>query len=120
MSTLDLQVQTRAEINQKLKLILNVEDYWHCWYNDRPSSLRLSENGYKKFIELLRVKSYDFTLKTPFTNIVLVQLERCLTKPYYIPNRKKIILFGEDEAMMLMLHSENLENYLNTLYTNRD
>lgn len=123
MSILDIQRKTRKEITKILTEFSSQnnhkDDFLNWWFTPSQHSLRLTQNGYRILTESLSVKSYEFEIKKSLTNLVLVQLERCLTQPYYVVNRTKIALFNEKEAIMLMLHGENLENYLNTLYNNR-
>ncbi len=49
------------------------------------------------------------------TNLMLLQLDRLMTAPYYIRSRHFLELFGEADAIMLNLHANNLAQYLNTL-----
>ena len=49
------------------------------------------------------------------TNRMLLQLDHLMTAPYYIGSRKQIQLFGEADAIMLQLHSNNLAQYLENL-----
>jgi hypothetical protein len=42
-------------------------------------------------------------------------LERHFTGPYFIISPLAIVLFGETEVMMLALHGNNLQQYLDNL-----
>jgi hypothetical protein len=54
------------------------------------------------------------------TNMQLLQLDRLIKAPYFIKSRKQIDLMGEEDAMMLSLHGNNLKQYLDNLATNSD
>jgi len=66
------------------------------------------------------MQSYEFELAEELTNLNLLQLERYLKGPYYLLKRQKIIVFEEEEALMLTLHGNNLKSYLENLESNHD
>ena len=81
------------------------------WRNiSNPDSLRLTDQARKK----LTLPSYQFKIDT-MTNLQILQLDHLMTAPYYIKNRRTIELFGEQDAMMLSLHANNLKQYLDNL-----
>jgi hypothetical protein len=86
------------------------------WKNPTDAnSLRLSLAGLQFVKANLRLASYDFELPEELTNQQLLQLERQFKSMYYLLKRQKIIVFEEEEAMMLTLHSGNLKAYLDSI-----
>jgi hypothetical protein len=86
------------------------------WVNPTDdSSLRLTLAGLQFVKANLKMQSYDFELTEELTNYSLLQLERYLKGPYYLLKRKKIIVFEEEEALMLTLHGNDLKGYLDNL-----
>ena len=49
----------------------------------------------------------------------MLQLERLLDQPYYIPTYKRILVLDETTAVMLQLHAGNLAQYLDNLQENQ-
>lgn len=85
------------------------------WFNIADNhSLRLTMEGYRFVTEKLKLQSYEFELEKPLSNKNLLQLERYFQSIYYLI-QKKIVVFDEQEAMMLTLHSSDLPNYLRDL-----
>ncbi len=86
------------------------------WINPTdPNSLRLSLYGLQFIKANLKLESYEFELSEEISNHNLLQLERLFGGMYYLLKRKKIIVFEEQEAMMLTLHGNNLNSYLDNL-----
>lgn len=86
------------------------------WINPTdPDSLRLTLYGLQFVKANLNLQSYEFKLDEELTNHNLLQLERLFKGMYYLLKRQKIIVFEEEEAVMLTLHGNNLQNYLNNL-----
>jgi hypothetical protein len=48
-------------------------------------------------------------------NRTLIQMSRLLTCPYYIPKPDELFLLGEQETVLLKLHADNLQQYLDNL-----
>ena len=67
-------------------------------------------------MQVLKIKPYEFDFGLPLSNRNLLQLERFFQSMYYI-NKQKIIVFEEEEAIMLTLHGNNLFQYLDNLET---
>ena len=89
------------------------------WTNPTDdNSLRLSLAGLQFVKANLKLTSYAFELETELTNHNLLQLERLFQGMYYLLKRQKIIVFEESEALMLTLHGNNLNGYLDSLGTN--
>lgn len=86
------------------------------WKNPTdPNSLRLSLQGLQLVKAVLKMQSYEFELAEELTNQNLLQLERLFKGMYYLLKRQKIIVFEEEEALMLTLHGNNLKSYLENL-----
>ena len=87
----------------------NPATWWHNPVN--KNSLRLTKNAYY-MLDKAQAKTYKFQLPEKVKPKTFVQLERYFTSPYYILNSSKIVVFGETESMMLALHANNLQQYL--------
>lgn len=86
------------------------------WKNPTDdTSLRLSLAGLQFVKAVLKLQSYEFVLPDDLTNHNLLQLERWFKGMYYLLKRHKIILFEEEEALMLTLHGSDLKTYLDNL-----
>ena len=100
-----------------LKPPLSSELKYKIWFNPTDnSSLRLNLEGYRFMMQVLKIKPYEFDFGLPLSNRNLLQLERFFQSMYYI-NKQKIIVFEEEEAIMLTLHGNNLFQYLDNLET---
>lgn len=81
------------------------------WYNPtNHNSLRLTQNAYLKVKQ--HIKFYKFELVNDIRPKTFIQLERWFHEPYYVQNRKTIHIVSERDAMMLSLHANNLQQYL--------
>ena len=86
------------------------------WQNPlNPDSLRLTSQAYSVLTKYENKTNYPFKFEVAMTNLMLLQLDRLMTEPYYIGSRKQIQLFGEADAIMLQLHGNNLAQYLENL-----
>ena len=86
------------------------------WKNPTdPNSLRLSLAGLQFVKAILKLQSYEFVLPEELTNSQLLQLERQFKGMYYLLKREKLIVFEEEEAMMLTLHGNDLVSYLDNI-----
>lgn len=82
------------------------------WFNPtNPNSLRLTRPVYSMLIDA-NVPTFKFKLTEKYRPKTFVQLERYFTSPYYLLNAQTIVMFGETEAMMMALHANNLQQYL--------
>ena len=89
------------------------------WFNPVDNeSLRLNLIGYQFLMDNVKLKGYDYTLKSPLSSKNLIQLERYFQGPYYLFQNKKIIVFDETEASMLSLMDGDLRTYLENLEIN--
>jgi hypothetical protein len=85
------------------------------WNHTDPTNLRLSKSGLQFIKKFTKISIYECTLSEPLRNRTLIQLSRFFTCPYYLQGKDKIILLGEQETVMLKLHADNLQQYLDTL-----
>lgn len=86
------------------------------WWNHTDSrNLRLSKSGIQFIKKYTRIPVYECYLPDPLKNKTLIQLSRLMTCPYYIQKPDHVLLLGEEEAVMLKLHADNLQQYLNNL-----
>jgi hypothetical protein len=108
---------TKIFINQAGLPIGQTTDMQRRWWKNPTDeySLRLSLQGLQLVKAVLKLQSYDFALSEELSNHNLLQLERCFKGMYYLLKREKIIVFEEEEAMMLTLHGNNLKGYLDSL-----
>jgi hypothetical protein len=93
------------------------ESFKHSlWVNSINSdSLRLTHGGYEWAVKNCKQQAYVFTTNTQINNRMLLQLDHLMTAPYYLRNRHHIHLLSEQDAIMLSLHSGNLDRYLKDL-----
>jgi hypothetical protein len=96
------------------RAFVGVEFQW--WQNPtNKNSLRLTNIGFKWFTTIAKLKSYKITIDPTIKNKQFLQLERLFQEPYYIQSNKKIIVFSDQDAVMLQLHSGNLAAYLDSI-----
>jgi len=89
------------------------------WFNPVDNeSLRLNLVGYQFLMDNVKLKGYEYKLKSPLSSKNLIQLERYFQGPYYLFQNKKIIVFDETEASMLSLMDGDLRSYLENLEIN--
>lgn len=79
-----------------------------------PNSLRLAAGSYKQLRSRKEIVFYQFTIDS-ISNLQLLQLDHLLRSPYYVRDRKHLELLGEEDAIMLQLHGNNLKQYLDNL-----
>lgn len=96
----------------KERYLANPANFW--WHNPtNHNSLRLTSVGYLAVKNT--VKFYKFQLLHDIRPKAFVQLERYFKEPYFVQNRKTIHIMSERDAMMLSLHANNLQQYLDNL-----
>jgi hypothetical protein len=112
------QVQLCKIFSEQAGIIYNSELRLKIWFNPTDNfSLRLSLEGYRFVTQDLKIQPYIFKLDRPLVNKNLLQLERHFQSIYYI-FKKTIVVFDEQEAVMLTLHNNDLPTYLNNLEIN--
>lgn len=95
----------------------NVKKYLWAWWTNPISktSLRLTEYGATFLVTALDIEQYEYKLTDeagPFPSKLLILMDKYITVPFYLAQRKKIVFFGERDAIMLALHGNNLFSYL--------
>lgn len=86
--------------------------YTTWWHNIRAGGgMRLTEMGYRVFLELLKLEHYSFTVDPlAVTSRLIIDMDRRLQQPYYIRMVKhyprEVIFFGSKEAMMANLYGD--------------
>lgn len=82
------------------------------WFNPLNfNSLRLTRPAFNMLSKQTDVPKWKFDLPQVILPKTLLQLEKYFTSPYFI-NMKTIWVFGETESIMLALHGNNLQQYL--------
>ncbi len=92
----------------------SVRKLW-WWNHTNPSVLRLSKVGIAFIKKFTKIPVYECLLPEPLKSRTLIQLGRLMTCPYYIQKMDYLLLLGEEETVMLKLHADNLQQYLDTL-----
>ena len=85
------------------------------WNHTDPNNLRLSKSGLQFIKKHTQIPVYECTLSEPLRNRTLLQLSRLMTCPYYLYKPDHVLLLGDQEAVMLKLHADNLQQYLDNL-----
>ena len=99
--------------------ISNKRRIW--WVNPTSAdSLRLSFHGLHFVKTKLKLPGHEFELPDNLTNGRLLQLERLFQGMYFLLHRKKLIVFDDQEAVMLTLYSADIISYLDNLESNKD
>lgn len=81
------------------------------WYNPtNHASLRLTHKAYLTIRK--HIKFYKFELPDAIKPRAFLQLERYFAEPYYVQNHKTIHITSERDSIMLSLHANNLQQYL--------
>jgi hypothetical protein len=96
------------------------EEMIKIWWRNptNHNSLRLTNFGLKFFKDNLKQKTYSIKLEeNSIKSKHLLQLERLFTAPYFVKNTE-LIVFGEQDAIMLQLHAGDLNAYLDNLQIN--
>jgi hypothetical protein len=88
------------------------KEWW--WNHTDPKNLRLSINGFK-FVSHNKIPYYQIELPELLKNRTLIQMSRLLTCPYFIKKLDIVYLLGEEESVLLKLHADNLQQYLDNL-----
>lgn len=82
---------------------------WWISYRTKPKGgLRLTREGFDKLVELeYKCHKVRYEEKMQFSNLVAVWLDQNINCPYYL-NNDNIFLFGERDAIQLVLFSGNI------------
>ncbi len=90
-----------------------IKVWW--WNHTDPDSLRLTKSGIQYIKKFTKIPVYECHLSAQLKNRTLIQLSRLMSCPYYIQKLDEIVLLGEEETVMLKLHADNLQQYLDNL-----
>ena len=90
-----------------------IKVWW--WNHTNPDHLRLSKSGIQFIKKFTKIPVHECVLPEPLRNRTLLQLSRLMTCPYYIHKLDHVLLLGDEEAVMLKLHADNLQQYLDNL-----
>ena len=96
------------------------ESHMKIWWRNptNRNSLRLTNFGLIFFAKTLGLKTYSIALDAnSIKNKHLLQLERLFSAPYFVKNTA-IVVFDEQDAVMLQLHGGDLNQYLENLQIN--
>ena len=88
------------------------KEWW--WNFTDTQNLRLSNYGFKA-IQTIQIPYYSIQLPEPLRNRTFIQMSRLLACPYYIKKLDLVYLLGEQESVLLKLHADNLQQYLDNL-----
>jgi hypothetical protein len=120
-STHNRQREYQRRVLKEAELDPNVfEEMTKIWWRNptNHNSLRLTNFGLKFFKDNLKQKTYSIKLdENSIRSKHLLQLERLFTAPYFVKNTE-LIVFGEQDAIMLQLHAGDLNAYLDNLQIN--
>jgi hypothetical protein len=88
----------------------------HWWFNPLNStSMRLSKSGANFATAQAKIHYFSHELSSAILPKTLLQLEKILEYPYYIPTIKKIIVFDERTSLTLTLYGNDLQTYLDNV-----
>jgi hypothetical protein len=105
---LDQWGKSHDEANVKLY----ARRWWQSVRTEKPSALRLSDDGFDFLTKTLELKAYEI----PFTDTIelspqtIVFLERYLDCPYYL-TYKSITVFNERKGFELYFFSDDIRKY---------
>jgi hypothetical protein len=86
------------------------------WWNYTDSAnLRLTKSGIQYIKKFTKIPVYTCILPELLRNRTLIQMSRLLSCPYYIQKLDELLLLGEQETVLLKLHADNLQQYLDNL-----
>jgi hypothetical protein len=86
------------------------------WFNPlNTSSMRLSKSGANFATAQAKIRYFSHDLSSAILPKTLLQLEKILEYPYYIPGVKKIIIFDERTSLTLTLYGNDLQCYLDNV-----
>lgn len=86
------------------------------WFNPlNTTSMRLTKAGANFATAQAKIHYFSHDLTTAILPKTLLQLEKILEYPYYIPTIKKIVIFDERTSLTLTLYGNNLQTYLDNV-----
>ena len=103
-----LQAEWQSKLHELSQFSISPSSWWYNPTNH--NSLRLTQRAY---LEIRNgIKFHKFELSHDIRPKCFVQLERYFKEPYYVQNRKTVHIVSDRDAMMLALHANNLQQYL--------
>lgn len=95
----------------------NAHDCWLKWWwnHTDTKNLRLTRAGIDFVVKKTKLPVYQIPLSDKLRNKDLIALARLFTCPYYITKLDQLMLLGEEETVLLKLHADNLQQYLDNL-----
>lgn len=86
------------------------------WFNPlNNNSMRLSREGVNYATIHAKIYYYTHDLEQIILPKTLLQLEKIIQYPYYIPKINKIIVFDEVTSLTLTMYNNNLQTYLDNV-----
>ena len=89
------------------------------WNHTDKDRLRLRKNGFR-YVRDIKFTLFKVKLPEKLKNRTLIQMSRLLKCCYYIENLQTVWLTGEEETVMLRLHADNLQQYLDNQDLTKD
>ena len=90
---------------------LTSSQFW--WHNPlNTNSLRLTAGAWTVLKTCKEVQHWQFKLPKNLLPRTYLQLEKHFSSPYFIQNVSTIIVFSDRDSMMLALHGNDLQQYL--------
>lgn len=89
------------------------KDLW--WNHTDTKNLRLTRTGIDFVVKKTKLPVYQIPLNDKLRSKDLIALSRLFTCPYYITKLDQLMLLGEEETVLLKLHADNLQQYLDNL-----
>jgi hypothetical protein len=112
---------TRVLVKDGGDLLTYEEAARRLWYLpcSVSQSLRLSDFGLAYFMRVLNLKHYDIDAVGQLSSSTLIKLSRRMTAPFHLhqfqkSNRISLVLFSEQDAMMMYLVDCQLDRFLET------
>ena len=97
-----------------LLVIERLRQAW--WFNPlNDKSMRLTKEGANYVTSHAKIRFYMHELTGAILPKTLLQLEKILEYPYYIPTVKKIAVFDERTSLTLTLYGNDLQTYLDNV-----
>jgi hypothetical protein len=88
------------------------------WFTPHsPIGLRLSSEGHKYLTTILKLSCYTIKIQenTVKSFKLFLLMSKYLNYPYYLKGNDTIVVFGEEDGIMLALMSGDITSYLNNL-----
>lgn len=94
----------------------SVKSFLTLWWFTPYSQigLRLTLEGHRFLSDQLKLTKYTFKIKEDTTKTLkmFLQMNKYLSSPYYLQGQNTIIIYGEQDAVMLGIMNGDLQQYL--------